>query len=320
MIPSTSTVNIRRKVSLFFFAGLIVVAADKPVRINRAIELLEQGQPIYYAHGHGGYVEGKMMAHTWADYINYEMEHGTFDFHALREFMRGLLEAGPTRSGHRTPAVIVTVPVGGLDEATVRANYWVFHQTLGTGVHGILFCHARSAAGVKAFVESVRYPFAKIGVSPGKLGEGLRGSGSQTYAAQMWGIPAEEYLTRADVWPLNPKGELLMGLKIEDRHAVLNADAVAAVPGIAFAEWGGGDMAMSYGYIKYPGKPLPPDMAKARETVWNACKKHNLFRLEDGTEENIESQIKDGIMVISAGADPKAAEKGRRFTKRKMPW
>lgn len=311
-----------RLLPLVAFAASTLAAADKPVRINRAIELLEQGQPIYYTHGNGGYAEGKKLAGTWADYINYEMEHGTFDFFSLREFMRGLADAGPTRSGHRTPAVIVTVPVGGLDEATVRANYWVFQQTLATGVHGILFCHARSAAGVKAFVESVRYPFAKIGVGTGagKLGEGLRGSGSQTYAAQIWGIPAEEYLERADVWPLNPKGELLMGLKIEDRHAVVNADAVAAVPGIAFAEWGGGDMAMSYGYIKYPGKPLPPDMAKARETVWNACKKHKLFRLEDGTEANIESQIKDGIMVISAGADPKAAEKGRKLTKRKMPW
>lgn len=304
-------------------SALILTAADpaaKPKRINRAIELLEQGQPIYYTHGHGGFEEGRKMASTWADYINYEMEHGAFDFHALREFMRGLVAGGPTRSGHRTPAVIVTVPVGGLDEATVRANYWVFQQTLATGVHGILFCHARSAAGVRAFVESTRYPFAKIGTGPGKLSEGLRGSGSQTYAAEMWGIPAEEYLSRADVWPLNPKGELLMGLKIEDKHAVANAEAVAAVPGIAFAEWGGGDMAMSYGYIKYPGKPLPPDMAKARETVWNACKRNKLFRLEDATVDNVESQIRDGIMVLSAGANPPAAEKGRKFTKRKMPW
>ncbi len=304
---------------VFAFAALCL-AADKPKRINRAIELLEQGQPIYYTHGHGGFEEGKKMAQTWADYINYEMEHGTFDFQNLREFMRGLVAGGPTKSGHLTPAVIVTIPVGGIDEATVRANYWVIHQTLATGIHGILFCHARSAGGVRAFVEASRYPFAKIGVGPGKLGEGLRGSGSQTYAAQMWGIPAEEYLARADVWPLNPKGELLMGLKIEDKHAVANADAVAAVPGIAFAEWGGGDMAMSYGYLKYPGTPLPPEMAKARETVWNACKKHKVFRLEDGNMRNIESQIRDGIMVISAGADPPAAEKGRRFTKRKMPW
>lgn len=87
--------------------------AYKPKRINRAIELLEQGQPIYYTGGHGGYDEGKRMANTWADYINYEMEHGSLDFTALRGFMKGLVDGGPTKSGHRTPAVIVTLPVLG---------------------------------------------------------------------------------------------------------------------------------------------------------------------------------------------------------------
>ena len=46
-----------------FFAGVaavaclvVVLAADtpKPKRINRAIELLEQGQPIYYTGSHEG--------------------------------------------------------------------------------------------------------------------------------------------------------------------------------------------------------------------------------------------------------------------------
>src|SRR2546428_6140479 len=169
------------------------------------------------------------MAKTWADYINYEMEHGVFDLTQLRQFIRGLVEGGPTRSGHRMPAVIVTLPVGGLDEATVRANYWVFQQTLATGAHGILLCHARSPEGVRRFVESVRYPFAKIGLGP-NLGEGLRGSGSQAYAAQMWGISQEEYAERADVWPLNPKGEILLGVKIEDKYAVANAKEVVKVP------------------------------------------------------------------------------------------
>ena len=44
--------------------------APKPKRINRAIELLESGQPIYYTGGRGGYDEGKKMAATKADYID----------------------------------------------------------------------------------------------------------------------------------------------------------------------------------------------------------------------------------------------------------
>src|SRR5262245_66330709 len=62
----------------------------KPARINRAIGMLEQGQPVYYTQTTGGYEEGKKLAQTPYDYINYEMEHGTFDMALLRAFMRGL--------------------------------------------------------------------------------------------------------------------------------------------------------------------------------------------------------------------------------------
>ena len=49
-------------------------------RINRAVELLEQDQPIYYVGGHTGHIltyeQGKADARTWADYINVGMSTG----------------------------------------------------------------------------------------------------------------------------------------------------------------------------------------------------------------------------------------------------
>ena len=36
--------------------------APKPKRINKAIELLVGGQPVYYTGGRGGYEEGKKLA------------------------------------------------------------------------------------------------------------------------------------------------------------------------------------------------------------------------------------------------------------------
>src|SRR5580704_109963 len=131
-------------------------------RINRAIELLEQDQAIYYTGGHSGHVltysQGYEDAHVWADYINVGMEHGALDMAGLAEYMRGLVEGGPTRSGHRTPTVIVEAPVNGTDAANVRFNAWQFRQILGRGVHGVLLCQAESASAVRAFVESCRYP------------------------------------------------------------------------------------------------------------------------------------------------------------------
>lgn len=74
----------------------------------------------------------------------------------------------------------MTLPVLGLDEPSIRANYWVVQQVLAAGVHGILLCHARSPEAARVMVEASRYPFAERVAG---LGQGFRGSGSQTYAA-----------------------------------------------------------------------------------------------------------------------------------------
>ena len=53
---------------------MIIKGALMPKRINRAIELLEEDQPIYYTGPHSGHVltyeEGLKDSQTWADYIN----------------------------------------------------------------------------------------------------------------------------------------------------------------------------------------------------------------------------------------------------------
>ena len=183
-------------------------------RINRAIELLAEDQAIYYDGPHSGHVltydQGRQDGGTWADYINVGMEHGCFDMTGLAEYMRGLVDGGPTRSGHRTPAIIVEAPVNGINADHVRYNAWQFRQILGRGVHGILLCQAENAAATRAFVESCRYPHHPAGVDPripgavarlggakgaatdGRLGIGTRGRGSESTAAPIWGISQEE--------------------------------------------------------------------------------------------------------------------------------
>src|SRR5919206_2471294 len=139
-------------------------------RINRAIELLAEDQPIYYSGGHTGHVltreQGRKDAHIWSDYINVGMEHGSFDMAGLAEYMVGLTEGGPTNSGHRAPTVIVEAPVNGIDEDYIRYNAWQFRQILGRGVHGILLCQVETAGAPPAFVESCRYPQNLAGTDP----------------------------------------------------------------------------------------------------------------------------------------------------------
>ena len=297
-------------------------------RINRAIELLEAEQPIYYTGVHGGLTYENGVAHrdTWADCLLVEFEHGAFNPVGLKEFMRGLADAGTTRSGHRTPTVICTLPTDGTDENVMRANAWMIKQILAQGVHGLLLCHAETPAAVKVFVESSRYPVHTIGVASSdapdrgesSLTQGRRGAGGQAVAAAIWGTTPQEYVQKADVWPLNPDGELLLGLKIENRRALANAEASAAVPGIAFAEWGPGDMGMSLGHADAHDPPYPPDMSAARARVKAACDAAGVFFLNSVRPHDVKERIDEGVMIGTAIEE--AARIGREHTKRKLPW
>ena len=291
-------------------------------RINRAIELLKAGQPVYYSGVHGGltYENGTAHRDTWADYLMVEFEHGAFNPVGLGEFMRGLVDAGETRSGHRTPAVICTLPTDGTDENVMRANAWMIKQVLARGVHGILLCHAETPGAVQVFVEASRYPVHSIGVSdgPNALSQGRRGAGGQSMAAAIWGVTPQEYVQKADVWPLNPDGEIMLGLKIENRRALENAEASAAVPGIAFAEWGPGDMGMSLGHADAHDPPFPPEMSAARARVKAACDAAKVFFLNGVRPHDVVERIDEGVMVGSATEE--AARIGREYTGRQMKW
>lgn len=288
--------------------------AYAPKRINKVIELLEQDQPVYYTQVNaGGYEEGKDLAQTWADYITYNMEHSPFNMDNLRAFMEGLVDGGPTRSGHRTPTVVAVLPLGGINEQVMWGNYWMVEQVLGSGVHGVLLAHARTPEVVRILVQSARYPHAP---QADGVGEGLRGSGGQGFAAGIWGVSNQEYQRLADPWPLNPGGEILIGLKIEDRHGLENAEASAGVPGVGFAEWGPGDMSMSYNVSR---ADMPQVLLDARARVFAATKQAGIAFLNSMNDENIIAMIDEGVRI---GSNPgaEAADKGRRHTNRQMPW
>ena len=290
-------------------------------RINRAIELFGQDQPVYYVGGHTGavltYEQGVADSHTWADYINVGMEHGAFDMTGLAAYMRGLVDGGPTNSGHRTPTVIVEAPVDGSSESAIRYNAWQLRQILARGVHGILLCQAETADAVRAFVESCRYPRATQGVGHG-LERGTRGVGSEPSAAPIWGVDNAEYIRRCDPWPLNPDGELMLGIKVESVRGVSNIETMLAVPGLTFAECGPGDLHMSYGVERVAGAGFDPRVSAAEERVRQACAANGVQFLGGGTTETIAAAIDRGVRVVSGG-NKEVAATGRAHSGRTMP-
>lgn len=183
-------------------------------------------------------------------------------------------------------------------------------------MHGILLCQAETADAARAFVESCRYPHNTIGVDPAiplpiermegalrangggtdaagrrLLGIGTRGRGSETTAAPIWGLSAEEYIERCDPWLLNPKGELLLEVKLESPEGVANCEQILAVPGLGFAEIGPGDLSLSLGYPTIPREPFPLEMQAARDRILAACRNNGIAFLQGCTADNVIARL-----------------------------
>ncbi|MEM7028118.1 MAG: aldolase/citrate lyase family protein [Chloroflexota bacterium] len=293
-------------------------------KINKCIDLLSQGQPVYLTHPTSlSYEAGVEDAKTWADMLLIDFEHHPFDTVGLTQFMRGLKDGGPTASGHPTPTVVCTLPSNAITPDEVRYNAWQARHVLSAGVHGVLHTHTRTAESVKAFVQITRYPFQSL--ERDLIGEGLRGAGGQKPANAIWGLSTAEYARVADPWPLNPNGELLLGLKIEDRHCVANVDAITTVPGIGFAEWGPGDMGMSFGFDDAHDPPYPEVMNDARNKIMAALDRHNIPFYSSWADpdmsmtERIDYSIDVLGVKMMAAPNKEWADYGRKKTGRTMP-
>ena len=102
---------------------------------------------------------------------------------------------------------------------------------------------------------------------------GIRGDGPTT-AARYWGLSQQDYYQKADVWPLNPQGEIFCILQIEDTRGVENLDDMLKnVPGIGCILIGEGDLSQELGYPRqYEHKVVLEWMKRIVDT----CKKHKV--------------------------------------------
>ena len=301
-------------------------------RTNKMIHVLEQGEIVIFTTAEElDYQSGFEMSRTWADVILVDFEHDPFDTVGLKSFMKGISDGFNSNDLEFMPSVITTLPSNCMTPDEVLYNSWQVRHVLGTGVHGVLHTHARTPEAVKAFVSTTRYPFNNLGLNEG-LNEGLRGSGGQDFASKIWQITAEEYLSKADPWPLNPKGELILGLKIEDRHCVANADDIAKVPGIAFAEWGPGDMGMSYMQPDAHDPPYPDVMNDARNKIKSALEKNGKVFYSSWLDESMSQEERLDYIIDELGCkmvgipatlteseQKELVQYGRNKTGRKMP-
>ena len=201
--------------------------ADIP-RLNGVIRALESGKPAFTSFCQADPDTAIAMATAKYDGIVYEMEHNPWDIRALRDSLQYMLNRGQiAKSGSVAPGVtpMVRIPPNGAEKAQFHAK-----QALDLGTYGIVWPHISSVDEAYNAVAACRYPRLKS--APMYEPAGIRGDGP-TAAVRYWGLSQQDYYDRADVWPLNPKGEIFVILMMEDTRGIEALPQILQkVPGI----------------------------------------------------------------------------------------
>jgi 4-hydroxy-2-oxoheptanedioate aldolase len=279
--------------------GLCLVASSSrpqaqgpPPHINPIIEKLAKGQPVFGTTVRDLSIENAhSLSRADLDYVRVEMEHSPMNFDALRLFLLGMLDkAAILKQGDARMRVapIVRLAPYGREQA-----HWVAKQALDQGMTGIIFNQIDTREQALSAVQSMRYPQRKGTMHQEPIG--MRGFSPQN-ALWFWGISSEEYVKRADLWPLNPQGDLIAIMLIESAEGLKNVDQIAAVPGVGGLYAGTGDLALSMGV-----EGGSPEVEGAVQTILKACLAHRLACKINTTARDIRKRIEEGWRILNIG-------------------
>jgi len=239
-------------------------------RLNSIIRAFESGKHAFAAFAKLDKQTAIEMADSPYDGIVYEMEHNPYDVAALGDALQYMLNRKQiAESGSVAPKVtpLARIPANGAE-----MNQSFAKQVLDRGAYGVIWPHVSTVAQAYNAVASCRYARPKN--APLYEPKGLRGDGPAN-ASRYWGLSMAEYYERADVWPLAPRGEILVGLMCESPEAIDNLDDILAnVPGIGFILIGEGDLSQALGY---PRQYEHPEVLAAMRKIVETCHKHKVI-------------------------------------------
>jgi 4-hydroxy-2-oxoheptanedioate aldolase len=249
--------------------------------MNRIIEQFEKGQPSF---------AGEHWQLT-------SLEHDPFLIDNLEQNLAKVQSQGGARP-QLTPIVRI-VEEGDQDIKHVVKQY------LDAGAFGIIVPHVNTPEEALKLVIAMRYPHqrgARYLFPPGVRGSGPGG------ALRLWGVDANVYARKADVWPLNPEGELLAMIMIETRESVERIDELLAVPGLGGVMIGASDLSLSLRV----GTPAPAPEAKETEAaiarVAEACVAKKTVICGTFQAPNLKFRLQQGFRLFTRANDPPAAQ------------
>ncbi len=284
--------------------------SDLP-RLNGIIAALEKGI-AFSAFSPIDQQSAIAMTNSKFDGIVFEAEHNPWDAGELSLALQFMLDRRAiASSGSVAPAVtpLVRVPVNGVEMAQ-----WQAKQALDSGVYGVVWPHVSTAEEAYNAVAACRYP--RLPDKPNFEPQGIRGDGP-TRACRYWGLTNQEYYKRADVWPLDPNGEILVVIQIEDTKGIDNLeDMLKNVPGIGVILIGEGDLGQELGY---PREYNHPELLKAMAEVVKICKDNKVVvGHPHANPGNMQRIMDEGYRFIMSGPTRSYAglEKGLELTGR----
>ncbi|MDY6946791.1 MAG: aldolase/citrate lyase family protein [Pseudomonadota bacterium] len=306
-------------------AGSAALADAPKQRLNPLIGLIEQGKPAMglYApsnRGHGPNSEAagpqKTPAQLAKETVAYQLSDYVFDgsmeynfdqtlpvFTAYAEALRAENHLSNKPFPHIAYPMVVKIHEIAPDPELAAKH---IGQQLDLGVSGIMFVGVESPAEVQRGIAAMRYP-----------SQGGTRADSVGTAPKFWGLSEKEYRAKADLWPLNPQGELINWVVVESKEGLKHVRDIAAVKGIGVLWPGAGTLRRVFSTPGADGKPVTDEAAweGAIQSVLSACKEFKVACGIPTTPDQIEMRMKQGfsVFVMNWGdAGFKTIEVGRK--------
>ncbi len=283
------------------------------VRYNRAIDLLENNQPVFCSGlvWNGSLDDLTFLADSDYDMVIIEMEHQGFSLNDLRTSLQFLLSRKKVAEGgnlQASPVPLVRIPPN-----TKEHNQWVMKQALDTGVYGLVLPHLDTVEDARAAVIAARYPQVP-GVGDFEP-EGERGWWARI-APRYWGLNSTEYYDAADLWPLDPDGNMLLMGIVEGPEGVKNLpDILREVKGIGAIWAGPGDMSVAMGHR---GNSNHPDVQENLLKILADCQNAGVPCATGATAAEVPMRLEQGfrIIITSPEKTTQGLTEGRRLAGR----
>ncbi len=164
------------------------------------------------------------------------------------------------------------------------------------GAFGVMFPSVNTKEEALRAVRASRYPQAAG--SPDMEPRGLRGFEPFHPGMWYWGLGREDYYRLADLWPLDPQGEVLVVFQIETGQGVENIEEIVSVPGVGAVLVGSWDLSTSLGV---PGEVGGPEVGRAVQAVLKACLERDIP--VGATAGDVVEKLEQGFRFLTVGSD-----------------